>query len=84
MVIDFKDAVEAYAICKHRKRWTEEAYYAADLVKSIRTQFTSLSKKDYSSYISHCAVKPLTLSSLCLYQMKELPAGYDDRQTLME
>lgn len=51
VVIDSKMSIEAYVQYVNTENDGLKKRYAADLVKSIRTQFTSLSKKDYSSYI---------------------------------
>lgn len=51
IIIDSKMTIDAYANYMNAEDEIVKKKYADDVVKSIRTQFTSLSKKDYTSYI---------------------------------
>lgn len=51
IIIDSKMTIDAYANYMNAEDEIIKKKYADDVVKSIRTQFTSLSKKDYTSYI---------------------------------
>ncbi len=51
VIIDSKMSIEAYELYVNTENDDLKKKYADDLVKSIRTQFTNLSKKDYSSYV---------------------------------
>lgn len=51
IIIDSKMTIDAYANYTNAEDEIVKKKYADDVVKSIRTQFTSLSKKDYTSYI---------------------------------
>lgn len=51
IIIDSKMTIDAYANYMNAGDEIVKKKYADDVVKSIRTQFTSLSKKDYTSYI---------------------------------
>ena len=51
IIIDSKVTIDAYANYMNAEDEIVKKKYADDVVKSIRTQFTSLSKKDYTSYI---------------------------------
>lgn len=51
IIIDSKMTIDAYANYMSAEDEIVKKKYADDVVKSIRTQFTSLSKKDYTSYI---------------------------------
>ncbi|MGI6241983.1 MAG: DNA recombination protein RmuC [Prevotella sp.] len=51
VIIDSKMSIEAYELYVNTDNEDLKKKYAADLVKSIRTQFTNLAKKDYSSYV---------------------------------
>ncbi|MBM6992141.1 MAG: DNA recombination protein RmuC [Prevotella sp.] len=51
VVIDSKMSIESYELWVNTDNDTLKKKYAEDLVKSLRTQFTNLSKKDYSSYV---------------------------------
>jgi DNA recombination protein RmuC len=51
VIIDSKMSIEAYELYVNTENEDLKKKYADDLVKSIRTQFTNLSKKDYSSYV---------------------------------
>lgn len=51
VIIDSKMSIEAYEMYVNTDHEDLKKKYADDLVKSIRAQFTNLSKKDYSSYI---------------------------------
>lgn len=51
IIIDSKITIDAYANYMNAEDEIVKKKYADDVVKSIRTQFTSLSKKDYTSYI---------------------------------
>ena len=58
IIIDSKMTIDAYANYMNAEDEIVKKKYADDVVKSIRTQFTSLSKKDYTSYIKapRCAI----------------------------
>ena len=51
IIIDSKMTIDAYANYMNAEDEIVKKKYADDVVKSIRMQFTSLSKKDYTSYI---------------------------------
>ena len=51
VVIDSKMTIDAYANYMNAEDDVARKKYADDVVRSIRTQFTSLAKKDYSTYI---------------------------------
>ena len=51
IIIDSKMTIDAYTNYMNAEDEIVKKKYADDVVKSIRTQFTSLSKKDYTSYI---------------------------------
>ena len=51
IIIDSKMTIDAYANYMNAEDEIVKKKYADDVVKSIRTQFTTLSKKDYTSYI---------------------------------
>ena len=51
VVIDSKMTIDAYANYMNAEDDVARKKYADDVVRSIRTQFTSLAKKDYSAYI---------------------------------
>lgn len=51
IIIDSKMTIDAYANYMNAEDEIVKKKYADNVVKSIRTQFTSLSKKDYTSYI---------------------------------
>lgn len=51
VIIDSKMSIEAYELYVNTENEDLKKKYAEDLVKSIRTQFTNLAKKDYSSYV---------------------------------
>ncbi len=51
VVIDSKMSVEAYMLWTNTDNEELKKKYASELVRSIRTQFTSLARKDYSSYV---------------------------------
>lgn len=51
IIIDSKMTIDAYVNYMNAEDEIVKKKYADDVVKSIRTQFTSLSKKDYTSYI---------------------------------
>lgn len=51
VIIDSKMTIEAYYDYVNSESDVERKKYADDLVKSIRTQFMGLAKKDYSSYV---------------------------------
>ena len=51
IIIDSKMTIDAYANYMNAEDEIVKQKYADEVVKSIRTQFTSLSKKDYTSYI---------------------------------
>lgn len=51
IIIDSKMTINAYTNYMNAEDEIVKKKYADDVVKSIRTQFTSLSKKDYTSYI---------------------------------
>lgn len=51
VIIDSKMSIEAYELYVNTDNDDLKRKYANDLVRSVRTQFTSLAKKDYSSYI---------------------------------
>lgn len=51
IIIDSKMTIDAYANYMNAEDEIVKKKYVDDVVKSIRTQFTSLSKKDYTSYI---------------------------------
>lgn len=51
IIIDSKMTIDAYANYMNAEDEIVKKKYADDVLKSIRTQFTSLSKKDYTSYI---------------------------------
>ena len=51
IIIDSKMTIDAYANYMNAEDEIVKKKYADDVVKSILTQFTSLSKKDYTSYI---------------------------------
>lgn len=51
VIIDSKMSIEAYELYVNTDHEDLKKKYADDLVKSIRAQYTSLSKKDYSSYV---------------------------------
>lgn len=51
VIIDSKMTIDAYANYMNSEDDIAKKKYADDVVKSIRTQFTLLSKKDYSAYI---------------------------------
>ncbi len=51
VVIDAKMSIEAYEQWVNTDNDVLKKKYADDLVRSVRTQFTNLSKKDYSSYV---------------------------------
>ena len=51
IIIDSKMTIDAYANYMNAGDEIVKKKYADDVVKSIRMQFTSLSKKDYTSYI---------------------------------
>ena len=51
IIIDSKMTIDAYANYMNAEDEIVKKKYADEVVKSIRTQFTSLSKKDYTSYI---------------------------------
>ena len=51
IIIDSKMTIDAYANYMNAEDEIVKKKYADDVVKGIRTQFTSLSKKDYTSYI---------------------------------
>jgi DNA recombination protein RmuC len=51
VIIDAKMSIEAYYQFVNTDDELLKQKYADDLVKSIRTQYTRLSRKDYSRYI---------------------------------
>ena len=51
VIIDSKMSIEAYELYVNTEHEDLKKKYADDLVRSIRTQFTNLAKKDYSSYV---------------------------------
>ena len=51
IIIDSKMTIDAYTNYMNAEDEIVKKKYADDVVKSIRTQFTTLSKKDYTSYI---------------------------------
>lgn len=51
VIIDAKMSIESYYLYVNSEDELSRKKYADDLVKSIRTQFTNLSKKDYGSYV---------------------------------
>ncbi|MCI6549522.1 MAG: DNA recombination protein RmuC [Prevotella sp.] len=51
VVIDSKMSIEAYYQYVNTENEALKKQYAADLVRSIRTQYMNLAKKDYSKYI---------------------------------
>ena len=51
VVIDSKMTIDAYANYMNAEDDVARKKYADDVVRSIRTQFSSLAKKDYSAYI---------------------------------
>lgn len=51
VVIDSKMTIDSYANYMNAEDDVARKKYADDVVRSIRTQFTSLAKKDYSAYI---------------------------------
>lgn len=51
VVIDSKMSIEAYEQWVNTDNDTLKKKYADDLVKSVRTQYTNLARKDYSSYV---------------------------------
>jgi DNA recombination protein RmuC len=58
VIIDSKMTIDAYANYMNAEDEIAKKKYTDDVVKSIRTQFTLLSKKDYSAYIKapRCAI----------------------------
>ena len=58
VIIDSKMTIDAYANYMNTEEEFAKKKYADDVVKSIRTQFTQLSKKDYSAYVKapRCAI----------------------------
>ena len=51
VIVDSKMSIEAYYEYVNCENDALKKKYADDLVKSVRTQFTNLAKKDYSSYV---------------------------------
>ena len=51
VIVDSKMSIESYYEYVNCENDTLKKKYADDLVKSVRTQFTNLAKKDYSSYV---------------------------------
>lgn len=51
VIIDSKMSIEAYELYVNTENDDLKKKYADDLARSVRTQFTNLSKKDYSSYV---------------------------------
>lgn len=51
VIIDSKMSIDAYYQYVNEENAELRKKHAADLVKSIRTQFTNLAKKDYSAYV---------------------------------
>ena len=51
VIVDSKMSIESYYEYVNCENDALKKKYADDLVKSVRTQFTNLAKKDYSSYV---------------------------------
>jgi len=51
VIIDSKMSIEAYELYVNAEHEDLKRKYADALARSVRTQFTNLSKKDYSSYV---------------------------------